>query len=172
MREDCCVFPRARLKRFCETDEKTLPPPKKKERKKEQNNTNRTLYLYFTASRITHCIGCNTTLQSHTPRSIPTPCDSFCLAAHLGIYIRSPGLSSSTAIGSPRSPAAGLYLRSALGAGTISSYRIQVFDPASCTTIPGTFLGAGREEIRRQQSCLGCPVTPRLKKRACVWCVE
>ena len=56
--------------------------------------------------------------------------------SHLGMYMRSPGCSSSTAIGSPRSAAAGLNFRSGLGAATISSYKIHVFDPDSCTTIP------------------------------------
>ena len=69
---------------------------------------------YFTAVRAYNCCG--------PPR--------------LGMYMRSPGCSSSTAIGSPRSAAVGLNFRSGLGAGIISSYKIHVFDPASCTTIP------------------------------------
>lgn len=57
---------------------------------------------------------------------------------HLGMYSRSPGCNSIIAIGSPSSAASGLYLRSGLGAGTNSSYRIHVFDPATCTMRPAT----------------------------------
>lgn len=72
---------------------------------------------------------------------------------HRGMYIRSPGCSSNIAIGSPSSALDGLYLRSALGAASSSSYRIHVFDPSSCMMRPGTD-GGERCEGARTGECV------------------